>query len=190
MTFIDDILKWFMKPKTLYGIVGMIGIIIILAADFAYWAGAIDVKPFGDEEIEEEVEEIIETEEVNIFHDEKTDTIYAPGLGQINNDFTSKQYPFTVEDNASRATIITTNQGNNFRPDIDLYIYGPDGSEVASSAGATADEAVEIDYKDFERHGYGQYTAEVRNFSNLAVTYEIVIDVFKEMPVNQTGDGE
>ena len=190
MALIDDILKWFMKPKTLYGIVGMIGIIIILAADFAYWAGAIDViDPNADVTVEEE-EIVVETEEVNIYHDEKTDTIYAPGGGILINDFTSKQYPFTVEDNATRATIITTNQGNSFRPDIDLYIFGPDGSEVASSAGATADEAVELDYKDFERNGYGQYTAEVRNFSNLAVTYEIVIDVYKEMPVNQTDDGE
>ena len=95
-----------------------------------------------------------------------------------------------MEDNATRATIITTNQGNNARPDIDLYIYGTDGSEVASSAGATADQAVELDYKDFERKGYGTYTAEVRNFSNVAVTYKIEIDVFKEVPINQTDDGE
>ena len=56
---------------------------------------------------------------------------------------------------------------DNVRPDIDLYIYGPDGSEVASSTGTTADEAVELDYRDFQRHSYGTYTAEVRNFSNL-----------------------
>lgn len=190
MIFVDDIIKWFKKPKNIYGVVGMAGIMIILAADFAYWAGAIDVIPLGEEEAEEVVEEVTETEEVNIYHDEQTDTIMAPGLNIINNDFTSKRYTFPVEDNASRATIITTDQGNNFRPDVDLYIYGPDGSEVASSADATADEAVELDYKDFENKGYGTYTAEVRNFSNLAITYKIEIDVFKEMPVNQTGEGE
>ena len=61
---------------------------------------------------------------------------------------------------------------------------------MASSAGATADEAVELDYKDFERHGYGQYSAEVRNFSNVGATYEITIDVYKEEPLNQTSEGE
>jgi hypothetical protein len=190
MTFVDEIIKWFKRPKTLYGIVGMVGIIIILAADFAYWAGAIDVIGLDGEEVEEEVEDVIETEEVNVYHDEQVDTILIPGFGVIGGSATTMTYDFPVEDNATRATIITTNQGNNARPDIDLYIYGPDGSEVASSAGATADEAVELDYKDFERKGYGQYTAEVRNFSNVAATYEIVIDVYKEMPVNQTDEGE
>jgi hypothetical protein len=147
------------------------------------------INPFEEEVVEEEVVEV-ETEEVNIYHDEQTDTILVPGFGVIGGSATTMTYDFPVEDNATRATIITTNQGNNARPDIDLYIYGPDGSEVASSAGATADEAVELDYKDFERKGYGQYTAEVRNFSNLAVTYEIVIDVYKEIPVNQTEEGE
>lgn len=189
MTLMDDIIKWFRKPKTLYGIAGLVAIVIILAADFAYWAGAIDVlEPSSDvTDVEEEIE--VETEEVNIYHDEQTDTIYAPGFNYIINDYTAVQYPFTVEDNATRATVITTNQGNNFRPDVDLYVYGPDGNEVSRSAGSTADEAVQLDYKDFEREGYGQYTAEVRNYSNIAITYEIVIDVYKEMPVNQTEEG-
>ena len=190
MALMDDIVKWFSKPKTLYGIAGMIGIIIILAADFAYWAGAIDVVDPNADVTQEEEEVVVETEEVNIYHDEQTDTILLPGFGQIGGSGTTITYDFPVEDNATRATIITTNQGNNARPDIDLYIYGPDGSEVANSAGSTADEAVELDYKDFERNGYGQYTAEVKNFSSPAVTYEIVIDVFKEMPVNQIDDGE
>ncbi len=190
MALVDDIIKWFRIPKTLYGIAGLIGIIIILAADFAYWAGAIDVRnPDADVTVEEEDIEV-ETEEINVYHDEQTDTILLPGFGQIGGSGTTITYDFPVEDNATRATIITTNQGNNARPDIDLYIYGPDGSEVANSAGSTADEAVELDYKDFERNGYGQYTAEVRNFSSPAVTYEIVMDVYKEVTVNQTDEGE
>ena len=136
-----------------------------------------------------EDEEEVEMEEVIVFHLEQTDTIMVPGFGQIGGSATTITYDFPVEDNASRATIITTNQGNNVRPDIDLYIYGPDGSEVTSSSGATADEAVELDQRDIERHGYGGYTAEVRNYSNIAVTYEIVIDVYKEVPVNQTDEG-
>jgi len=190
MSYIDDFVKWFLKPKTLYGIAGMIGIIVLLAADFAYWASA-DLKYGSQDEVEVEEEEIeVETEEVSVYHDEQTDTILVPGFGIIGGSATTMTYDFPVEDNATRATIITTNQGNNLRPDIDLYIYAPDGSEVGSSAGATADEAVELDYRDFERNGYGTYTAEVRNFSNVAVTYEIVIDVYKEVPVNQTEEGD
>jgi hypothetical protein len=190
MALIDDILKWFMKPKSIYGIVGMIGIIIILAADFAYWASAIDVIDPNANVVVEEEEIVVETEEVNIYHDEQTDTILLPGFGQIGGSATTITYIFPVEDNATRATIITTNQGNNARPDIDLYIYAPDGKEVGSSAGASADEAVELDSRVFERNGYGDYTAEVVNFSSPAVTYKIEIDVFKEVPVNQTDDGE
>lgn len=191
MTFIDDIMKWFTKPKSLYGIAGMIGIVILLAADFAYWAGAIEVEEFGGVADDEPVEgEEVEMMEVNVYHDEQTDTILIPGFGQIGGSTTTMTYPFPVEDNATRATVITTDAGNNARPDIDLYIYGPDGSEVANSAGATADEAVELDYKDFERHGFGTYTAEVRNFSNLGATYTITIDVYKEVPLNQTEEGE
>ncbi|UCF08561.1 MAG: CPBP family intramembrane metalloprotease [Thermoplasmata archaeon] len=143
-------------------------------------------------ENEEVMEEgiINETEEVNIYHFEATDTIMVPGFGVIGGGATTLTYDFPVEDNASSATIITENAGNNMRPDIDLYVYAPDGSQVGSSAGATADEAVKLDSKDFDRHGYGTYTAEVHNFSNVAVTYRIEIDVFKEVPVNQTDDGE
>ena len=188
MTLVDDIIKWFMKPKTIQGIAGMVVIIIVLALDFAYWAGAIDVSSITTGGTQEAVNETVEMIEVVGYHFEQEDTIIAPGLGRLNNDFTSIRYTFPVENNASMATIITTHTGNNIRPDVDLYVYAPSGEQIGSSADASAEEAVKLDDKDFERHGPGSYIAEVVNFSNLAITYVITIDVYYEVPANATAE--
>ena len=188
MTLIDSIIKWFKAPKTLYGIAGMIVIIIVLALDFAYWAGAIEVGSISTTGTVEEENETIEWEEVLVYHDEQEDTIPAPGLGQINNDYTSKKYPFPVEENASKAEIITTHTGVSPRPDVDLYIFGPDGETVGSSAGSNAEEGVKLDEKVFEQHGTGNYIAEVRNFKNFNIQYRITIDVYYKVPANETGE--
>ncbi len=188
MTLIDSIIKWFTAPKTLYGIAGMIVIIIVLALDFAYWAGAIDVgSPSSNAPVNGE-NETIEYEEVLLYHDEQDDSIPAPGLGQINNEYTSKRYEFPVEENASRAEIITTHTGVTPRPDLDLYIFGPGGETVGSSAGSNAEEGVQLKEKDFEQYGYGNYVAEVRNFKNFNIQYRITIDVYYKVPVNATDE--
>ncbi len=160
MTMIDSIIKWFKAPKTLYGIAGMIAIIIVLALVFAYWAGAIGVTDQTSTGDTDEDGEVTEWEEVALYHDEQDDSILGPGLGQVNNEYTSKTYEFPVEAmdenasaNASRAVIITTHTGNTPRPDVDLYVYAPDGNEVGNSAGSNAEEGVQIDYKDFQRNG-------------------------------------
>lgn len=188
MTLIDNIIKWFKAPKTLYGIAGMIVIIIVLALDFAYWAGAIEVGSFSTGETVEEENETVEWEEVLVYTFEQEDTILAPGFGQVSNSNTAKIYEFPVEENASKAEIITTHTGNAIRPDVDLYIYGPDGEQVGSSAGSNAEEGVQLDERDFERNGYGNYVAEVRNFSNIAITYKITIDVYYKIPANETSE--
>lgn len=188
MTLIDSIIKWFKAPKTLYGIAGMIVIIIVLALDFAYWAGAIEVgSPSTSGPVDEE-NETIEYEDVLLYHDEQDDSIPAPGFGQINNDYTSKKYPFPVEENASKAEIITTHTGVTLRPDVDLYIFGPDGEQVGYSAGSNAEEGVKLDDKDFEQYGFGTYVAEVRNFKNFNIQYRITIDVYYRVPANETDE--
>jgi hypothetical protein len=172
--------------------VPMQAIIIILIFIMAIIYGIVicqGISRIGDNtEVQEdgEVEEI-EMVEVTIYHMQQTDTIYT-GMWPIGGEPTDITYEFPVGNNASRATINTTYQGDNTRPDIDLYICAPDGTEIACSAGATADESVELDYQDFERHGYGNYTAEIRNYSNTAITYEIEIYVYGMVPANQTED--
>ena len=188
MTLIDNILKWFKTPKTLYGIAGMIVIIIVLALDFAYWAGAINVGSPSNSGTGEGENETGEWEEVPVYHFEQEDTIMAPGFGQINNEYTSKRYDFPVEENASKAEIITTHTGITIRPDVDLYVYGPDGEQVGNSAGSNAEEGVKLDDKVFEQHGIGNYVAEVRNYKNINIQYEITIDVYYMVPANETSE--
>ena len=188
MMMIEPIIKWFKTPKTLQGIAGMIVIVIVLALDFAYWAGAIAVETDTLEQTGEEPEEVTEWMEEVTYHFEQEDTIYAPGFGFVNNEYTSKQYDFPVEENASKAEIITTHTGSHPSPDIDLYIIGPDGEEFTYSADTSAEEGVKLDEKDFEKHGYGMYTADVRNFRGVAVTYKITIDVYSKVPANETSE--
>lgn len=188
MMLMEPIIKWFKTPKTLQGIAGMVVIVIVLALDFAYWAGAIEVTDVTASVVIEEPEEIMEMVEVVVYHDEQEDTIYAPGFGRINNEYTSKQYDFPVEENASKAEIITTHTGSHPSPDIDLYIIGPDGEEFTYSADTSAEEGVRLGEKDFEKHGYGMYTADVRNYRTFAVSYKITIDVYSKVPANETSE--
>jgi hypothetical protein len=189
MTWIDDVRKWFLAPKTLKGIAGMIVIIIVLALDFAYWAGAIKVTDLASGE-EEVVVEVNETIKYEVEHFEEESTLLIPGGGIVNNDFTSDSYPFTVNENASNATIKTTHTGNNPKPDVDLALFGPDGQEIPHTNGPDAEEKAELDDKDFERYGYGDYTVEVRNYSSFRVQYKITIDVYNPILNTTSEEGE
>jgi hypothetical protein len=189
MTWIDDVLKWFTAPKTIKGIAGMVVIVIVLALDFAYWAGAIDTTDLGSEEEEVVVEEN-ETIEFEVWHFEDEATLPIPGGGIINNDFTSDSYPFPVNENASNATIKTTHTGSNPRPDVDLALFAPDGQEIPHTNGPDAEEKAELSDRDFERFGYGDYTVEVRNYSSFRVQYKITIDVYNPILNTTSEEGE
>lgn len=186
MTWIDDVIKWFMAPKTIKGIAGMVIIIIVLALDFAYWAGAIKVTDLASGE-EEVVVEVNETIEFEVWHFEEESTLLIPGGGILINDFTSDSYPFPVNENASNATIKTTHTGNNPKPDVDLALFGPSGEEIPHTNGPDAEETIKLKDRDFERYGYGDYTVEVRNYSSFRVQYKITIDVYYA-PLNTTSE--
>jgi hypothetical protein len=191
MILVDFLTKWISTKKNLYAIAGFTVIMLVLAADFAYWAGAIDVNAvIGGNQEEAEEEEVIEWQEVLVYQFEQEDTIMTPGFGVIGGSSTTKSYDFPIEANASRAEIITTHTGNSLSPDVDLVVYGADGEEAGSSGNQDAEEAVLLDEKDFKRHGEGTYRADVHNFRNIAVTYTITIEIYYKFPANETEEGE
>jgi hypothetical protein len=165
---------------------------IILAADFAYWAGEITINSAGatDPEDGSDGEDQIEWEEVLVYHFEKEDTLMAPGFGVNKNSQTTKSYDFQVEENASKVEVTTTHTGNSISPDVDLEVFGPDGGSAGSSGNQDAEESVLLNERAINSTGYGTYRADVHNFRNVAITYKITIDVYYKVPANETEEGD
>jgi hypothetical protein len=191
MILTDFLLKWVSVKKNIYGLALFTVIMLILAADFAYWASAIEIDDTASvSQSEEEDEEQIEWEEVLVYHFEQEDTLILPGFGQVGGSSTTKSYDFPVEENASKAEITTTHTGTNVSPDVDLKVFGADGEEAGSSGNQDAEEAIYLNDRDIKRHGFGTYRADVHNFRNLAITYKITIDVYYKLPANETEEGD
>lgn len=179
----DKIVKWFKAPKTIQGLVGFTVIIILLGVDFWWWANNIEVSALaeGVEEGEEEEESINWTLEL-AYEFEQTETLIAPsGPLPLPGQFSSVSYNFPVGENAYVAYINTTHTGTNLRPDVDLYVYGPNGDEVGSCADEDADESVELSEKVLNRTGAGEYTATVNNFSSFGIEISTTIYVYDKV---------
>ena len=206
MTLVDDIIKWFKAPKTIKGIVGMIAIVILLAADFAYWAGAIDVDDQGggsngggDDEIEipdDYVESI-------------TDSLprgshiapQVPNLleGEAEGE-TYRLYPIPIEYNRSEVTITCDGDPGSpqrldggDRNDLDLYLYseGNDASGDLDSTSpdyqaATAQIAETFNDDDLDP---GNWTLRVDCYTGDDVSYTVDIQVIYTRG-NQTEEEE
>jgi hypothetical protein len=188
MSVMDEIIKWLKTPKTIRGIAGMVVIIIVLALDFAWWAGNIDVTAsiIGANN-DDGGEEVGEWEYILDVDDSHSDSLLLPSGGVIIIGGTSvKDYPFEVKETAFSGFINVTASGTHARPDLDLKVYGPDGSEVGSSATEQADEYVELDYKVFNRTGPGTYIAEVENYSTFNVDFTLTIQVWNNVTVEGT----
>lgn len=191
MELTDYLSSWVSTKKNIYGLAGFTVIMLLLAANFAYWAGAIKVSgPIAGAQAEGEGGEQVQWEEVLVYHFEQEDTLMLPGFGQVGGGSTTKSYDFPVEENASRAEITTTHTGTNLSPDVDLEVFGADGESAGSSGNQDAEEAVYLDERNFKSHGFGTYRADVHNFRNIAITYKITIDVYYNVPVNDTDEGD
>jgi hypothetical protein len=208
MTLIDSILKWFKAPKTLYGIAGMIVIIIVLALDFAYWAGAIEVGSTtnGSNEGNGDNASVIpdnyeETFSGTLEHGRK---LYS--FQQLTNDprgegegETYNLYTFPIDWNTSELQI--TSDGDGGRPrvdggdsnDIDLYLYAP-GKEAGGNF-----ESTDPDYEGaspYIQEGISQDNLEIGNwtlrvdcYTGNGVEYMIEIKIFYPQG-NVTEDGD
>lgn len=134
---IDSIIKWFRAPKTIVGIAGMTAIIIVLALDFAYWAGAIDVATDtnGSNGNGDGVEiEIPDDYEETITDSLQRGRCIVPQVPDRNGEeegVTYNLYSVPVEWNISEIKIESDGDGGRPRGDtgdtndLDLYLYRP-----------------------------------------------------------------
>jgi hypothetical protein len=192
MSYIDMAIKWFKTPKTQRGIAGMAVIIIVLAIDFAWWAGNIEVTAAttiigsGDDEV---VEGDNWTYGIDI-DETMTGTLLIPSGGIFKSEgLSTASYEFEVNENAALGFVNVSVTSNKARPDFDLVVYGPDGDSIGESKTEEANEHIEIDERVFNRTGPGTYVAEVDNYSSFFISYELTIQIYVKVPIEEDDEG-
>jgi hypothetical protein len=185
MSYIDDVFKWLKSPKTLKGLAGMAFIIIILALDFAWWAGqdlTTNVRAASDEEVVEEEPWQYEL----AVDDTYTGTLLLPSGGQVKNPGVTVAYhDVEVPENSTLGFFNVSVSGNALRPDFDLRVYGPDGELVDQAATEAADETLKIEFKVFNRTGAGTWRVEVDNYSSINIGYSLTIQIHIRAPIEE-----
>ena len=206
----DQIKKWITTRKNVYSIFALVGLIVLLAVDFAYWADAIDVIRLPGEggELESEVE----GGDVPDDYDSGPISGNLPRGSHIvvqvpdprgeGEGETYDLYQFPVEGNFSKIEITST--GDPGRPradtgdgnDIDLYGYLPGNDASGDQDSTTPDyQAATPSIRETlivertpRRDFIGNWTLRVDCYTGNNVQYEIHIMVFYGAG-NQTGDG-
>jgi hypothetical protein len=196
MTLMDNFMKWFMAPKTLKGIAGMIVIIIVLALDFAYWAGAIDVMDMsgdtggGGGEVEVELPDNFEESiSGNLDHGRKLWALapmnHPQGEGEGE---TYNLYPVEILINTSE--LVITSDGDPGSPprgdggdrnDLDLYLFA-EGNDAGGNfdstdpdhTAATATIQEQLTQRNLDA---GNWTLRVECFTGDSVSYTIDIQI-------------
>ncbi|RLF48018.1 MAG: hypothetical protein DRN20_05180, partial [Thermoplasmata archaeon] len=157
---IRDITEWFKVKKNAYGIVGFAAIIAIFALDLSYWAAHIQAEPYGaivqpPPPTSPSAGENYTIVAKEVLNEEGTTSLPDGGTGYM-----AIEYEFEIGENATMAIInLTYLGGGGARPDMDLYIYAPNGKQVGSSATPEASESVTLDEKALRRGGVGTYKA-------------------------------
>ena len=123
--------------------------------------------------------------------DSHSGTLLLPSGGTVKNPgVTVAYYDFEVPENSTLGFFNVTVSGTALRPDFDLYIYGPDGEEVASAATEAAEESLKIEYKVFNRTGPGTWRAEVDNYSAFNIGYALTIQIHIRAPIEDPEENE
>ncbi|UCE39223.1 MAG: hypothetical protein JSW00_08410 [Thermoplasmata archaeon] len=189
MTWMDNIIKWFKTPKTQKGIAGMIVIVIVLALDFAYWAGAIEVTGMtSGSEGGEEGEGAASNFTLELESEEFSDSLIAPsplGLASIEG-LQYNNHDFEVKENGYEAYVNATVSGGSpsARPDLELIVYDADGHVVSEQRTEAANEVAKIE--EHELNVTGTWTARVENYSSFNIGYTLTIDIFYKIPKETT----
>jgi hypothetical protein len=193
MIIVDELMKWFTTKKNMYSLGAFVAIMLLLAWNFSYWAGAIDIQGSVIGSVDgtgEEGEEENWVYELDV-DDSHSGSFLVPSGGVIVIVGTNTaEYPFEVQETAGLGFVNVTMSGTHARPDLDLRVYGPDGGVVGESTTSEADEHVELDEKDFNRTGPGTYRAEVENYSTFNVDYTLTIQIFIKVPIENVDEGE
>ena len=172
----DDIMGWFKNPKTLKGLAMYAVVTVILALDFAYWAGAIEVEEYQvGEVVIIEIPETIEVEENYTLVEEVILDQTGPAGRGSPAGFNYEDVPFTVNEGAKLLRVYLTSDDPRTAPretDYDLEVYGPDGSNAGTSAGPNYEEEVVLNYtkKANKTIPAGTYNARVIFWFNTAGT--------------------
>jgi hypothetical protein len=141
----------------------------------------------GGEEVEEETPWQYEL----AVDDSYSETLLLPSGGTVKNPGVTVAYhDFEVPENSTLGFFNVTVSGTAVRPDFDLYIYGPDGEEVASAATEAAEESLKIEYKVFNRTGPGTWRAEVDNYSAFNIGYTLTIQIHVRAPIEDPEENE
>lgn len=206
MTLIDNIIKWFKAPKTLYGIAGMIVIIIVLALDFAYWAGAIDVgspssgsNGGGDDDEVVLPDDYLETHTDSLEHGR----MIAPQVPHPQGEgegVTYNLYSVPVESNRSEIEIVSSGDGGSppridggDRNDIDLYLYKPGKNAGGDFDSTEPDYEAATQYIDEglseDKLEPGNWTLRVECYTGNNFQYTVEIQILYALG-NETEEGE
>jgi hypothetical protein len=198
MSYIDDIIKWLTTPKTLKGLAGMTVIILILAADFAMWAGRdLSGSATGSSVEEEEEIDIPDDYDSGIITDSLPHGRHLVAFQQIIGDprgegegETYNLYPVPILSNITGLEIVSGGDGGGSRidggdrNDIDIYLYAPEknaGGDFDSTdpdyegASPYIDEAITLKKKSLD---LGNWTLRVDCYTGSDVSYTIQVQVF------------
>lgn len=188
MILTDYLTKWISTKKNLYGLVGFTLIMILLAMNFSYWAGAITL---GGENNQNNLGGGEEEEEPWMYQldvdDSHSGTLLLPSGGTVKNPgITIAYHEFEVRENATLGFLNVTPTGSNARPDIDLRVYGPDGEMKMESATEGASESITLSEKLLNKTEPGIWLAEVDNYSSFNLDYTLTIQIYVKAPIEET----
>lgn len=177
---LKDVLEDKKKKRTIT-IVGTIVIILVTAGVFSYEASSIEVKEPPKEGVttgNATTTTGTTVNETGSYHREYDGTIQ--GSSRYYTFFSAVEHEFPVEEGAKRAVITVSSD-----KDVDLFIHGPDGNTVDSSATAETTETVELDANELAEGGVGTWDAGIKHYSIAtrpfnSADYHIVIDVYYE----------
>ncbi len=198
MSVIDDAIKWLTTPKTLKGIAGMVIIILILAADFAWWSGRINVTSGASGSGGEDEEEILVPDDYDsgAISDSLQHGRHLVAFQQIIGDprgegegETYNLYPVPILANITGLEIVTDGDDGGSRVDggdrndLDIYLYAPEknaGGDFDTTdpdhegASPTIKEAIILK----RPIDLGNWTLRVDCFTGSDVSYTVQIQVF------------
>ncbi len=112
---------------------------------------------------------------------EEEGSIPAPSAGAAREEgMTHVNFTFQVKEGAALVIVCLncTNKELQARPDFDLYIYAPNGKQVAASATEGADEKAVMKEQIIKKGGYGEWIAMIDNFSGVNAGYKITVEVY------------
>jgi hypothetical protein len=203
--------KWIKTQKNLYGVAGFIVIMIILAMNFSYWAGAIKINDSenGDKVLEDDdIMQLPEDYDSGVISDSLAHGRHLVAFQQIIGDprgegegQTYNLYPVPILTNITKLEIVTDGDGGGSRidggdrNDIDIYLYAPEkeaGGDFESTdpdyegATPTIKESISIKRDSLD---FGNWTLRVDCYTGTNVAYTVQVQVFYGRE-NKTEEGD